>query len=377
MPRRGRRAGTALAACLITLTFQGGALAEPSQAQPPAQGGMSALQKQMRAEVESVVRLAIQTGDARSALESYDRYYASVKAHDAALLASVSRAVLAAISADRSSPARLLALERLARAGDVRARGTLGELAGGSNTLMPQGVEADFVLARLGDGPAVDRIVGRLEDETIRDKGGLVDALVDARARRAASALVALLSDENPFNRMAAARGLASLGSSEQAGALRDALDRETEGPVKPVLAVAIKSVGSTAADATIARLEVSPVADVRLMAVEAYFNSRNPRWTTLARQLLKTGTEEARLRVAELLGEGDESARREILKAAASQNLPTREIGARLLESTGSRDLAALAPLLKDVSPVARAYAAGALIAAAAPVAPAPSRTP
>ena len=76
---------------------------------------------------------------------------------------------------------------------------------------------------------------------------------------------------------MAAARGLAFLGSKEHAAALGEALAKETEGPVKPMLAVAIKSVGSPSADARIAQLEVSPVADVRLMAVEAYFNSKNP----------------------------------------------------------------------------------------------------
>jgi hypothetical protein len=335
-----------------------------------------ALQRQMRADVETVARLALKSGDAKPALDAYDRYHASVKAHDAALLSLVARAVLASIAADQSSPARLLALERLARAGDTGARGTLEGLAGGANTLMPQGAEADFVLARLGDGPAAERVVTRLEDDTIRDKSGLVDALVAARARRTAFALVALLSDENPFNRMAAARGLASLGSKEHAPALRDALARETEGPVKPMLAVALKSVGSPEADARIAQFERSPVADVRLMALEAYYNARDPRWTALARQLLKTGTEGARLRAAELLGDGDDTARREILKAAASTNLPTREIGARLLEATGSRDSEALAPLLKDPSPVARVYAAGALLAAPASPQP-PALTP
>jgi hypothetical protein len=363
------RAGAVLAACLTTVAFAGAA---PASADPQDQAAASALQRQMRAEVESVVSLAIQSGDAKPALDSYDRYVASVKTHDAALLASVSRAVLSSIAADRSSPARLLALERLARSGDTRARGTLGELAGGANTSMPQGTEADFALARLGDGPAVGRIIRRLEDETIRDKSGLVDALIDARARRASYALVALLGDENPFNRMAAARGLASLGSKADAAALGEALARETEGPVKPMLAVALTSVGSTAADARMAQFEASPVADVRLMAVEAHYNAKNPRWTALARQLLKTGTEGARLRAAELLGDGDEGARREILKAAASQNLPTREIGARLLEATGSRDFAVLAPMLKDASPVTRAYAAGALLSAvAAPAMP------
>ena len=363
------RAGAVLAACLTTVAFAGGA---PASANPQDQAAASALQRQMRAEVESVVSLAMQSGDAKPALDSYDRYVASVKTHDAALLASVSRAVLSSIAADRSSPARLLALERLARSGDTRARETLGELAGGANTSMPQGTEADFALARLGDGPAVGRIIGRLEDETIRDKSGLVDALIDARARRASYALVALLGDENPFNRMAAARGLASLGSKADAAALGEALARETEGPVKPMLAVALTSVGSAAADARMAQFEASPVADVRLMAVEAHYHARNPRWTALARQLLKTGTEGARLRAAELLGDGDEGARREILKAAASQNLPTREIGARLLEATGSRDFAVLAPMLKDASPVTRTYAAGALLSAvAAPARP------
>ena len=366
-PARWTISGGLVAACILSGVAGAAPAVPPAAWEGPAQAPSSALQRQMREEVEAVIRHSMQSGDPSQALDAYDRYFSSTKSHDSALLASVAGSVLSAIAADRSSPARLLALERLARSGDVRARGTLGELAGGANTLMPQGAEADFALARLGDGAAVDRIVKRLEDDAIRDKSGLVGALIDARARGAAFALVPLLADENPFNRMAAARGLASLGSREHAAALQAALAQETEGPVKPMLAVAIKSVGSPAADARIAQLEASPVADVRLMAAEAYYNSKNARWTALARQLVKAGPEDVRLRAAELLGSGDESARREILKAAASQNLPTREIGARLLEAAGIRDPAVLVPLLRDASPVARAYAAGALVRDAA----------
>ena len=141
------QSGAVLAACLTTVAFAGGA---PASADPQDQAAASALQRQMRADVESVIRLAIQNGDAKPALDSYDRYFASVKSHDPALLASLSKAVLSSIALDRSSPARYLALERLARSGDAPARGTLGELAGGANTLMPQGVEADFALGPAG-----------------------------------------------------------------------------------------------------------------------------------------------------------------------------------------------------------------------------------
>jgi len=360
-------------ACLLTAAASGDAGGGSLQGPLPPQAAVSALQRQMRADVEMAIRLALQSGDAKSALDSYDRYFASVRAHDPVLLASVARVVLTAIAPDRASPAHVLALERLAGAGDARARSSLGEMAGGSNTLMLQGVEADSALARLGDLPAVDRLIRRLADDTIRDKGGIVDVLIAAQARRAAFAIVALLGDENPFNRMAAARGLASLGSPEHVPQLRDALERETEGPVKPMLAVALKSLGSAVADARIAQFGASPVSDVRLLVVEAYYNARLPQWPGLARQLLRTGSEGTRLRAAELLGDSDEGARREIGKAATSANLPTREIGAKLLESTGSRDLAVLATLLRDTSPVARTYAAGALLAAARPATPRP----
>jgi HEAT repeat protein len=318
----------------------------------------------MRTEVGAAIKASVAAGNADSAFQAYDRYFTSVKAHDQGLLADLSRSVLAIVSADKGSIARLPAFERSARYGNAAALQALQQMAA-ANSLMPESIATDTTLASLGDERAVDRLVQRLGEDGLRDQMPIVEALITAKALRAAYAVAALLSDSNPYNRMAAARGLAILGGREHIASLAAALESETEGPVKPAYAIALKSLGSDAGDALLARLEVSPVADVRVQALDAYYAAKSPKWTSLARLLLRSDSEGARLRAATLLGLDDADARRELVRAATSTNVALREVGARLLETAGARDLDLLVKLLRDTSPVVRTYAAGAILAA------------
>ena len=325
---------------------------------------VSALTVQMRTEVSAAIKASVAAGNADSAFQAYDRYFTSVKAHDPGLLGDLSRSVLAIVSADKGSIARLPAFERSARYGDAAALQALQQMAA-ANSLMPESIAADATLAALGDERAVDRLIQRLGEDGLRDKMPIVEALSAAKARRAAYAVAALLNDNNPYNRMAAAQGLSIIGGREHIASLVAAYEAETESPVKPAYAIALKSLGSNAGDALLARLEVSPVADVRTQALDAYHAAKSPKWTPLARLLLRSDSEGARLRAATLLGLDDADARREIVRAATSTNVALREVGARLLETTSSKDLDLLLKLLRDTSPVVRAYAAGAMLAA------------
>ena len=322
------------------------------------------LLEQMRADARLAIAAAVAAGNPAEALDSYDRFFASVKQHDSSLLAAVAKSVLTQVAADPASLSRIPALERLARAGDAKPRQALEAAAGGRDTLMPAGVEADCALARLGDSRAIDRLIQRLTDETSRDRAGVIGSLVDAKARRAAYAMVPLLDDQDPFARMTAAQGLAALGSREQVPALRAALERETHPGMRQSFAMALYALGSDAGNTVIAQAEASRIPDVRLVALEAYYAAKTPRWTALARQLLKSSSEGPRLRAAVMLGSADADARRALMQAATSTNLATREVGARLLEASGSRDTTLLLQLLRDPSPVTRTHAAGALLA-------------
>jgi hypothetical protein len=356
---RAVAAATVLGLVLFALLPRAAA-ASPQQ----ARGAQPSLLEQMRSDAKAAIAGAVSAGRPEEALGTYDRFFASVRTHDFTLLLPVAKGVLAGASADQASLARIPALERLARAGDVAARGTLESTAGGRDTLMPGGVEADCALARIGDSRAVDRLIQRLGDEAPRDKGVIITALTDAGAKRAAYAIVPFLTDDNPSNRLAAIQALAALGSREHVAPLRAAFDAETHPGTRQYLAMALHSLGSSAGDALLAQIESIPVPDVRLVAMEAYHASKSPKWTTLARQLLRSSSESARLRAAFFLGLSDAEAAAEITRAAGSTNTPTREVAAKLLESAGSRDTTLLVKLLHDRSAFVRSYAAGALLA-------------
>jgi len=361
--RTWKRQGAGPLAVALVMTIVCGPGAGIARAQRPG-GAQPSLLEQMRSDARSAIAAAVKAGRPGEALDTYDRFSTSVKKHDLSLLAPVARGLLGAIGSDASSLARIPALERLARAGDAGARGVLEAEAGGRNTLMPAGIEADCALARLGDSPAVDRLIQRLADETLRDKGAIINGLRDAGAARAAYAIVPFLSDENPSNRLASIQALAAIGSREHIPALRAALESEYHPGTRQYLAMALHRVGSPAGDALLAQAAASQVPDVRLIAAEAYHASKSPRWRPLALELLRSSGEGARLRSAELLGIADADALRELTRAASSTNTPTREVGARLLESAGCRDATLLLTLLHDASPFVRAYAAGALLA-------------
>jgi HEAT repeat protein len=361
----GAASAAILAAAVLAVGAVGG-VPEASATPPQPQTAQSPLLEQMRAEARTVMTAAAAAGRAAEAFETYDRFYASVRTHDAALLALLAKAVLTEASGDPTSLARIPALERLARAGDARARGSLDAAAGGRNTLMPAGIEADSALARLGDAQAVDRLIQRLADETLRDKGQIIGGLTEAGAKRSASAIVPFVSDENPTNRLSAVQALARLGSREQVPALGAAFEAERHAGMRQTMAMALHSLGSDAGDALLAEIASSRIPEVRLMVLEAYFAAKSPAWTGLARQLLRSSSESARLRAASMLGLTDADAAREITQAASSASVATREVGARLLEAAGSRDLALLLKLMRDPSPIVRIHAAGAALAAA-----------
>jgi HEAT repeat protein len=335
------------------------------QAQPP-QAGPPSLLEQMRSDARLAIGAAAAAGRGGDALDTYDRFYTSVKKHDPALLALAARAVLTEASQDPASLARVPALERLARAGDAKARGQLDASAGGRNTLMPSGIEADCALARLGEGTAVDRLVQRLGDDTLRDKGIVIGCLSETGAARTAYAIVPFLQDDNPTNKLSAVQALASLGARDQVAPLRAAFEAERHAGMRQTMAMALHALGSTAGDALLAEIAASRVPDVRLMALEAYYAAKSPAWRGMATQMLTSASEGARLRAAVMLGLDNAAAARELTRAARRAHVATREVGARLLERAGSRDLTLLLKLLRDTSPLVRVYAGGAVLAGA-----------
>ena len=346
---------------LAALAWAGGSVRAKVQEPPAAQSAPA----QARAKAEAAVRAAAASGQSFQALDAYDRYYATAKAHDAGLIALLAKGALTAAAADRASPAHVPALERLARSGDASARAQLESEASGDSTLMRGGIVADCALARLGDSRAVDRLIYRIEDESPADKGMMLNGLAEAGAKRAAYAVVPLLGDANPSNRLAAVRALAKIGAPEHIASLTAAFEAESRAFVRQFIAMALRALGGSAGDALLAEMERASSDESRLLALEAYHASKSPKWPALAHELLRSPDEGPRLKAAVLLGLADADARQALAAAAKSTNVATRELAVMALESAGSRDTSLLLSLLRDPSPVVRTYAAGALLAA------------
>ena len=336
-------------------------------ASPAVPATVRPVQGQPLADTARLITESLAAGRRGEALDAYDRAVAVTGRHDAALLVPIAKNVLAEAANGGDPLLKIPAIERLARAGDHVARAQLESEAGGRNTQMAAGTEADCALARLGDSKAIDRLIYRLTDDgQARGRILVLDALTAAKAKRAAYAIGPLLREDDTASRIVAARSLAELGARDQVGELRAAFEVESRAIVRQVLAMALHSLGDSTGDGLLTQIESDSNPDVRLNAAEAYYRSRSPKWPEMAHGLLQSSSEGARLRVAELLGPADPDAHRELARAAASANVAVREVGAKLLEASGSREFGVLVTLLRDSSALARVYAAGAIVGVA-----------
>lgn len=313
------------------------------------------------------IRALLDAGRLEQAIESYNRYATDRKNEDEALLAALGQATLRQLAeGGHGETLTALALERLARVGDERARRALALAATGERTLMPQGLPADASLARLGDARAGARLVELASRSDVPNRVAVIDAIRDARVQGAGTALQALLDDPSPPVRAAAADALATLGVKDAIPRLRSLLDDRVL-LSRVSAASALKRLGDGSADKLLDEWLTSELPDLRLMAATAYAGSLRDRgWSAAVKPLLADPNGTNRLRAAELLLRADALAARETLrKAAFDANPAVRAEAARLLASAPSPELPLLRRLLEDESAWVRLHAAGASAAA------------
>lgn len=313
------------------------------------------------------VRAQVDAGRPLEALTAYERWLGRSSTEDVFLLAPIAMGVLRAERGNADGRSRMMALGFLVRAGDAAATSELEKAA----TAAQPSLDADAALAREGHAAAVQRLVDRLDAQSIRDKSAVVRALSRAGAAGAADAIKGLLTDGSPPTRMEAARALGELGAKSAIPELRAAL-KDAEGPVRVLAAGALARLGDAAGLAFLQPLVNSPAAEVRLLAVE-YQAAASPggEWVGVATSLLAGEDPLVRLRAAQLLarhGPDPSVGLRALTAALADDNVAVRNAAAELVNDLPAEALGGNIPelrrLLRDQAAPIRIQAAGALIA-------------
>jgi HEAT repeat protein len=302
-------------------------------------------------------------------LDAYEAWLSAVRQReDVFLLESISKAVLDVHATSTDARVRARALELLAATGDQPAIDRLGKMAAATDGTP---FLSDAALARLGQAPAVQRLVSRVKAGGSRDVSDAIDALVDADAKESAGVIESALDPPRPMpTRLAAARALGRLGGPGAIPRLKQAL-QDPDPPVRVLAAVALARLGDSAGAEMIRGFENSPVGDLRLLAVEssAKGNPSGP-WVGVASGVLRDADPMVRLRAAELLLQhaADPGAAREVFaQALADPNPAMRDVALQRLErlppAALEHDLGTLKKLLRAQSPLGQVEAAGGIL--------------
>jgi HEAT repeat protein len=304
---------------------------------------------------------------AGGALDAYETWAAGVRRDDVFLLEEVARGFLAAHAASKDPRVRSRALAVLAAAGDQEALKLLAASPAGEGA----SAVSDAALARLGQAPAVQRLVSRVKDGGARDVSDAIDALVDANVKGAGPVVASALDPSRPLpTRMAAARALGIIGDPSVVTPLKAAL-KDPDPPVRLLAAASLARLGDPAGDELVRKFENSPVGDFRLLLVEASApNNPSGAWVGVATGVLQDADPMVRLRAAELLlaHAAEPGAARDVFAQAITDPNPAmRDLALRRLEHLPApaleRDLPALKRLLRDASPLAQVEAAAGIL--------------
>ncbi len=309
-------------------------------------------------------------------LDVYEGWLTRTRTEDLFLLIPVAKGTLEQIAQGSDTALRLLALERLARAGDSQAAARMTELnkaASGVN---------DAQLALEGDTQAATRLTNEKTAATVPPQL-LAKALPQAGAA-AVPMLRALLKHPAAPVRMDAAIGLGKIGAAE---AIPDLKALMADPEVRSYAAVALVRLGDTEAEPLVQEMLQSSVSDMRVLGAQAYEGKGPGPWVAALMPALQDPNGLTRIRAAELLAPvAPESARPVLLEAANDPNPVVRADVLRVMERTerlssssvdpadpsttttvgNPTDLPTLRRLLRDPDATIRLHAAGTLLALA-----------
>jgi hypothetical protein len=302
---------------------------------------------------------ALAPGQPIAALDGYESWLSRVSGEDIFLLDPIARGVLGQIAQGNDVALRVTALEHLAAAGSESARARLQELRASTPA-------AAAALARNGDAAAGATLVeaartGRLQPDAAAE-------LLPAAGPAAVPALTALLKHSSPAVRADAIRGLGRLRARDAAPQIRAAL-ADPHPLVSNVAALALTRLRDPEGEDRASRMLESEVADVRLMAAEAFAERGQGPWVAVVMPLLQDPNGLTRLTAAELVAPiHPDAARAVLLTALKDPNPVIRAEAARTFSKPSvaplaRADLSTLRSLLRDSDPGVRLHAASVIV--------------
>lgn len=311
----------------------------------------------------AALTLAVEAEIARAGsgvgLDAYERWLGGRALEEPSIVRRIALVLLRELAAGgEKDAARLEALRALAATGDASAA---AELSSGVETGSAPEVRA---LASLGNEAAVNVLIAQL-DAGARNATSTIEALAQSGSKLAVAPLTARLQDRSPEVRGAAVEALGILASRY------DLVER-----IKPVLADANNYVRIKAAAALFRLGDMSGLsllqdlwsaeaAQSRLIAAQSMASQPGALWMDQVRRLTSAAEAEVRIAAARLIAPHDpELARRVIDQGMADQNPAVRDMAAEALTEVVATDLRSLRHLLRLPDRLARARAAGRILA-------------
>ena len=311
----------------------------------------------------AVLALAVEAEIARSGsragLDQYERWLGARALEEPSVVRRIAVALLHEMVADGPRDAASLeALRALAADGDESASAALSD-----------GIEAGNVpevraLASLGNEAAVKTLIAQLNGGA-GNATSTIEALARSGSRLAVAPLTARLQDRSPEIRGAAVEGLGALGD------LYDLVDRikpllaDTVGYVRIRAAAALFRLGDMSGLSMLQDLWSAEAPQSRLIAAQAMASQPDALWMDQVRRLTSATEAEIRVGAARLIAPHDpELARRVIDQGMADRNPAVREMATEALTEVVATDLRSLRHLLRLPDRLARARAAGRILA-------------
>ena len=301
------------------------------------------------------VEAEIARGGPEAGLAVYERWLGGRRVDAAYLLRRVATAYLASAVRQRDGAlARVEALKALVADGDPDARASLAAAG-------PTGVLEARLLASLGDETAVRTLIAQLQ--SIPDKRGTIDALVESGSPLARGPLMEMLGDIRDEHRAAAADALGRLGAREAIDRIKPMLE-DGSFPVRMTAARALYQLGDDSGATLLDQLLLSEHAAVRMGAAEALSVRPGGAWLSVARALADDPDQSVQLQAARLLAPYDrELAERVLTRLRQSENPAVREEAGKVLAERVANDFATLRRLLRSGEPVTAVRAAARIL--------------